>query len=178
MPSLIRTDYVANSNDSYWLANASAPAAQQEPIIGPVGIAQNLRTRSGILTIEGQIAGQGPAQGSKIDPAAVQAMLYRNDNLAAELVLPDLGHACGDSRPGDRRERALGRHRPSLHDPGSMGPAHEPGQRQPAALHRVLEGRREDPRTSGPRPSTPRTRSTRPAASAPTRRSPPSSAPP
>jgi acyl-homoserine-lactone acylase len=99
MPSIIRTDYVANSNDSYWLANASAPMAGKPPIIGPIDTIQNLRTRAGVLAIEAALAGHGPSPGAKISPLTVEAILYRNEDLAAELVLPDLGRVCGDGAP-------------------------------------------------------------------------------
>jgi acyl-homoserine-lactone acylase len=99
MPSIIRTDYVANSNDSYWLANASAPMAAKPPIVGPIDTVQNLRTRAGVLAIEAALSGHGPSPGAKISPLTVEAMLYRNEDLAAELVLPDLERVCGDRTP-------------------------------------------------------------------------------
>ncbi len=88
MPALVRADYVANSNDSYWLANASAPMTGQPAIVGPTGNAQNLRTRSGIATIEER------AKAGGIDGEAVKAMLYANRNHAAELVGDDLLALC------------------------------------------------------------------------------------
>ena len=94
MPSMIRTDYVANSNDSYWLTNARAPITGQPPIVGPADVAQNLRTRSGLMEIEARLAGQDDLQGREVDPASVQSMLYRNKNLAADLVLGDLAKIC------------------------------------------------------------------------------------
>ena len=94
MPAQIRTDYVANSNDSYWLANASAPMAAQPPIVGPVLTAQNLRTRSGLMEIAARLDGTDGLAGKSVDPAAVEVMLYRNKNLAADLVLGDLVALC------------------------------------------------------------------------------------
>jgi acyl-homoserine-lactone acylase len=94
MPSQIRTDYVANSNDSYWLANGQAPMAAQSPVVGPTAIAQNLRTRSGLMEIAARLDGSDGLPGKNVDPAAVEAMLYRNKNLAADLVLDDLARLC------------------------------------------------------------------------------------
>ncbi|CAN5894921.1 hypothetical protein BH11PSE1_BH11PSE1_21140 [soil metagenome] len=94
MPAVVRTDYVANSNDSYWLANGAAPMAAFPPVVGPTAIAQNLRTRSGLMTIEARLAGSDGLPGKSIDPASVQAMLYANRNLAADLVIPDLLKMC------------------------------------------------------------------------------------
>ncbi|THT99352.1 penicillin acylase family protein [Lampropedia puyangensis] len=48
MPSLRRSDYVGNMNDSYWLTNANAPLTGFPSIFGPAGTqAQTLRTRLG-----------------------------------------------------------------------------------------------------------------------------------
>jgi acyl-homoserine-lactone acylase len=94
MPAQIRTDYVANSNDSYWLANGRAPMAAYPPIVGPTAVAQNLRTRQGLLEIEARLAGADGLPGTKVDPASVEAMLYRNRNLAADLVLDDVARIC------------------------------------------------------------------------------------
>ena len=94
MPSIIRRDYVANSNDSYWLANGRAPITGQPPIVGPAATAQNLRTRSGLMEIEARLDGSDGLPGKSIDPATVEAMLYRNKNLAADLVLDDVATLC------------------------------------------------------------------------------------
>ncbi|HEX5377164.1 MAG TPA: penicillin acylase family protein, partial [Phenylobacterium sp.] len=94
MPAQIRTDYVANSNDSYWLANAQAPMAALSPIVGPTKVAQNLRTRSGLMEIAARLDGSDGLPGKSVDPAAVEAMLYRNKNLAADLILDDLAAHC------------------------------------------------------------------------------------
>lgn len=82
-----RRDYVANSNDSYWLSNASAPYRTLSPILGDAGTKRSLRTRSGLLEIRralGDVAGK-PA--SRIDRAKALEMVFANNSLAAELVL-------------------------------------------------------------------------------------------
>ena len=95
MPAMVRTDYVANSNDSYWLANAKAPMAPVSPIVGPTGIAQNLRTRSGVVEIDARLAGTDGLPGKGFDQDAVKTMLFWNKNHAAELFLDDVVKACG-----------------------------------------------------------------------------------
>ncbi|MBP8247014.1 MAG: penicillin acylase family protein [Phenylobacterium sp.] len=94
MPAMVRTDYVANSNDSYWLTNGRAPMAAFPPIVGPTANVQNLRTRSGLMEIEARLAGTDGLPGKSVDPAAVWAMLYANRNLAAELTLDDMAKIC------------------------------------------------------------------------------------
>ena len=97
MPHLLRTDYVANSNDSYWLANPAARQTDFSPLIGPVDNPQNLRTRSGLVEIAARLDGTDGLAGAKIDPEAVKAMLFRNTNHAAELFLDDALAICRSS---------------------------------------------------------------------------------
>lgn len=93
-PSVIRADYVANSNDSYWLASPRAPLPAVSPIIGAHAAVQSLRTRAGIHAIERRLAGQDGRPGDRVDPDSVLAMLYENRDHAAELVLDDLLALC------------------------------------------------------------------------------------
>ena len=94
MPSTLRTDYVANSNDSFWLVNGTVRREDQPPIVGPTAIAQNLRTRSGLMEIAARLDGSDGLARKTVSPADVEAMLYRNKNLAADLVLDDVAKLC------------------------------------------------------------------------------------
>ncbi|WP_312164045.1 acylase [Phenylobacterium sp.] len=94
MPAVIRTDYVANSNDSFWLANAKAPLPAHSPIVGLVDTPQNLRTRSGVVEIDARLAGTDGLPGKGFDQDAVKTMLFWNKNHAAELYLDDTLKAC------------------------------------------------------------------------------------
>ncbi|WP_431477964.1 penicillin acylase family protein [Massilia eburnea] len=93
-PSMLRSDYVANSNDGYWITNARQPLVGPtplgySPLYGPVGVAQHLRTRSGFIGIEELLAQRG-----QVGPQDLQALMFSNRVLAAELVLPELLPAC------------------------------------------------------------------------------------
>lgn len=89
MPHVVREDYVANSNDSYWLANPRSPLTGFSPVIGATDVAQNLRTRAGVLEIENALQ-----SGGKVTPLLAETMLLRNRNLAAELFLDDVLSMC------------------------------------------------------------------------------------
>lgn len=96
-PSMLRADYVANSNDGYWITNARqlllGPAPfGYSPLYGPVGVAQHLRTRSGFIAIEEMLARRG-----QVGPQDLQELMFANRVLAAELVLPELLPACMES---------------------------------------------------------------------------------
>jgi acyl-homoserine-lactone acylase len=94
MPVLIRTDWVQNSNDSYWLSHPGATPPGISPLVGATDVPQRLRTRIGIEEIRQRLAGADGLPGNRIGVAEVQAMLMRNRNLAASLVLDDLLGAC------------------------------------------------------------------------------------
>ncbi|RZA32878.1 MAG: hypothetical protein EOP92_23740, partial [Lysobacteraceae bacterium] len=93
-PWMQRTDYVGNSNDSYWLTNPKAlltgPAPLGfSPLYGRTGVEQSLRTRIGFRQMEDLLA-----QRSKLTLADMQALAFSNRVYAAELVLPELLPAC------------------------------------------------------------------------------------
>ncbi|MEO2173210.1 MAG: penicillin acylase family protein [bacterium] len=88
MPRIKRSDYVTNSNDSYWLSNPQAPLEGYSPIIGPEKTARTWRTRAGITLVE-DLIGKG-----KITPDQIQNMLYEHRNYAAEVLLDDVVKVC------------------------------------------------------------------------------------
>jgi acyl-homoserine-lactone acylase len=94
MPTVIRKDYVANSNDNYWLANAKAPLMGPapygySPMYGTPGTPQSLRTRIGLLQVEAELADQRFLRADDL-----QRLLFNDRVHAAELVLPELLKAC------------------------------------------------------------------------------------
>jgi acyl-homoserine-lactone acylase len=93
-PWAIRTDYLGNSNDSYWLINAREPLggpapAGFSPLYGKTGVEQKLRTRIGFRQLEDGINGR-----KSLRPADLQRLAFANRVYAAELVLPQLLPAC------------------------------------------------------------------------------------
>ncbi|WP_165390787.1 penicillin acylase family protein [Pseudoduganella lutea] len=92
-PALIRRDYVANSNDGYWLTNSrqllTGPGSGFSPLYGPVGVPQHLRTRLGFLQLDERLAERG-----RLGIDDLEALLFSNRVHAAELVVPDLLAGC------------------------------------------------------------------------------------
>lgn len=97
MPRLLRRDYVLNSNDSYWLANADAPLTGYPRIIGASGVPQNGRTRMGHRQLGELIA----AKPGAIVPDDLKAMVLGNRNHSAELAGDDLARFCAERTPAD-----------------------------------------------------------------------------
>jgi acyl-homoserine-lactone acylase len=96
-PSLLRTDYVGNSNDSYWLSNPNAlltgPAPfGYSPLYGRVGVEQSLRTRIGFLQFDQMVK-----QRKKLQLSDLQELAFANRVYAAGLILPELLPACSGS---------------------------------------------------------------------------------
>lgn len=90
-PSVVRSDYVLNANDSYWLANpAHQFPADLSPILGPVGKPQGLRTRYGLGMVEARRAGTDGLPGNRFDAGTLFTLWSRSEVLAARLVLDDL----------------------------------------------------------------------------------------
>jgi acyl-homoserine-lactone acylase len=64
LPHLFRSDYVTNSNDSYWLSNPHHPLTGFARIIGDEGTPRSLRTRIGLIMTQARVSGTdglGPA---------------------------------------------------------------------------------------------------------------------
>ena len=94
LPHTIRTDYVENSNDSYWLANPSAPFKAYSPIIGDIDVPQGLRTRLGNEMIAARLKGADGLGRAKFTISTMQAMWENDRSLLAELVLHPLVASC------------------------------------------------------------------------------------
>lgn len=86
MPSLLRDDYVLNSNDSYWLTNASAPLTGFPAILGAAGTEPvSFRTRLAHLLVQGRLAGTDGYAGNKATSETVRSMVLDSRALTAEL---------------------------------------------------------------------------------------------
>ncbi|PTB90395.1 acylase [Pseudidiomarina aestuarii] len=88
-PQLNRTDFVQNSNDSYWLTNPAAPISGVSPLWGPTGNQQSYRSRMGQKFL---------AEGGSVDGLFTRAdlvdRLTNNRNWLGEEVLSDLLAQC------------------------------------------------------------------------------------
>lgn len=95
LPMLERTDYVQNSNDSYWLTHPAQPLTGFSPVIGnEVTVALNLRTRVGISQAQARLAGTDGRFGNRFDLPILQELTFANRVHAAEITLIDLPKVC------------------------------------------------------------------------------------
>jgi acyl-homoserine-lactone acylase len=89
MPSLIRRDYVENSNDSFWLANPSSPITGITPLIGLDNEIQGVRTRWGNLAVRSALG-----SGRRFSIGSLQSMWEGDTNYLGQLVSKPLAALC------------------------------------------------------------------------------------
>ncbi len=86
-------DWVANSNDSYWLTNPAKPITGYNRIIGDEATARSLRTRLGILQIEHRLAGTDGRPGTTFNPANLKDIVLHADVYSGQLAYDDVYQA-------------------------------------------------------------------------------------
>ncbi len=98
LPQIRTTDYVGNSNNSYWLSDANNPLEGFPRIMGPLGyegLQQFPRTQIGHLMVaERKAASDGLDPEPLFDLESLKGMMYSNRVHAAELVLDDVLEIC------------------------------------------------------------------------------------
>jgi acyl-homoserine-lactone acylase len=97
MPIAIRTDWVQNSNDSFFYSNPLQRFEGISPMVGDTSITRP-RTRAGLTEIP-QLLARG-----KATPQALQQELFENRNFMASVVLPDLLAACPEAPTPEARD--------------------------------------------------------------------------
>lgn len=89
LPTLTRSDYTSNMNDSYWLTNPREPLTGYARIIGDEETARTLRTRIGILNLEQRLTEGGAPDGEPFTRETIQDIAFDNRQHAAELAYED-----------------------------------------------------------------------------------------
>lgn len=86
--SRTRTDYVTNSNDSYWISNPRAPYRALSPILGDHEKPLTLRTRSNFIETETLLAN------AKVDHETAKELVFGNKSLAYAMSRPGFFDIC------------------------------------------------------------------------------------
>ncbi|MEU6206338.1 acylase [Micromonospora musae] len=94
LPVRFRTDYVTNSNDSYWLANPKAPLEGYPRIIGDEGTPRSLRTRLGLDQVRQRLAGTDGLPGRGFTADRLWRTVFGNRVYGGELLRDDLVQLC------------------------------------------------------------------------------------
>ncbi|MDH3743180.1 MAG: penicillin acylase family protein, partial [Hyphomicrobiales bacterium] len=93
-PSLIRDDFVTNSNDSYWLANPLQAITGLPRILGRIFTERTLRTRSGLAMVQARLAGTDGLPGEGFTLESLINVLMSNQSKAGQLIRDDLVTLC------------------------------------------------------------------------------------
>ncbi|HVY88392.1 MAG TPA: penicillin acylase family protein [Hyphomonadaceae bacterium] len=93
-PHLFRTDYVTQSNDSYWLTNPNQPLTGYSPIWGDEATPRSLRTRLGLDQVQKRVAGADGLDGRKFDLKSLQQVMFGDRHLGGEMARDDLVKLC------------------------------------------------------------------------------------
>ena len=104
LPRATRTDYVENSNDSYWLPSARFRIGGFPRIIGSEGTQRLLRTRLALQQAEQRLAGTDGLGPPGFTLATLRQVMFANRNLSAELARDDTVAACRASARADLAE--------------------------------------------------------------------------
>jgi acyl-homoserine-lactone acylase len=99
VPTMTRSDYVHNGNDSHWLTNPAQPLTGFDRIIGIENAERTLRTRIGLILAEERIAGTDELGGRGFNLRSLERVMLNNRNYAGELWRDDLVRLC-ESAPG------------------------------------------------------------------------------
>ena len=94
MPRLLRSDYVTNSNDSYWLSNPKQPLEGFARIIGDERTPRTLRTRIGLLMTQQRVDGSDRIGPPGFTRQQLQDMVFNNRQYGGELTRDDAVRMC------------------------------------------------------------------------------------
>jgi acyl-homoserine-lactone acylase len=95
-PKYEGTDYVQNSNDSFWLTNLENPITGVSPLFGKVGNQQSLRSR-----MAHKLLAESAGSDGKFNMTEVEEALFSNRNYLSEAILPELLSICQANREDD-----------------------------------------------------------------------------
>lgn len=94
LPSLLRSDYVHNANDSSWLSNPLQPLTGFAPVVSLDNIEQQGRTRFGLKMIADRLNGRDGLAGTRFSTSNLLNLAFSNRHTFATTLLPDLKALC------------------------------------------------------------------------------------
>ncbi len=89
LPQLQRTDFVQNSNDSYWSTNPASPLEGFSPLFGPERVELSLRTRMGL-----KLLNEAKGEDGVFSLKEVETLLFSDRAYLVELLVPQLQTLC------------------------------------------------------------------------------------
>lgn len=94
LPSVLRSDYVANSNNGHDRPNLAAPLTGYSPILGGEGATLSLRAGLGLAMIEERLAGTDGLGGPGFTAPLAREVFHGSRNRAGELLADAIAEDC------------------------------------------------------------------------------------
>lgn len=108
LPQLERTDYVFNSNDSFWLANAASMLeGPYSPMHGEQRTPRSLRTRNNAVTLSLKSPDKPAGEDNRFTLDELGDAILSNRSLAAELLKDELVAQCHQHPAGTLADGAV-----------------------------------------------------------------------
>lgn len=85
-PRYSGTDYVQNSNDSFWLTNINSPITGVSPLYGNVNSQQSLRSRMAHKLLADSAGSDGLFSANEVEQALLNNRSYLAENILSELL--------------------------------------------------------------------------------------------
>ncbi len=109
LPQLLRRDFVANMNNTHWLANPAQPLTGYAAVTGIERSAPGLRARLGLRMAQQRMAGTDGYPGRGATPATLRSMALDSRSMAATLYKRDaLDAACNAVAADSAGKREIG----------------------------------------------------------------------
>ena len=96
-PSLIRKDYVTNSNDTAWLSNPNEPLTGYPLITGTSGTQRTLRTRSGLRMVAERIDGTDGLGTAGFTRDQLLDIMMSNQHYVGQILRDDMVTLCNNN---------------------------------------------------------------------------------
>ncbi|WP_116140836.1 penicillin acylase family protein [Trinickia diaoshuihuensis] len=90
LPQRLSGHYAANMNDSYWLTDPARPMPAGPAILGPVDVAQSLRTRLGHEIVNSRLQARDGYPGHRFNVPILQKRVLDSTSMSAQLFKGDL----------------------------------------------------------------------------------------
>ncbi|QDF68014.1 acylase [Shewanella sp. SNU WT4] len=85
-PKMLRSDFVQNSNDSFWMTNPSEPLVYFSPMYGNLNKALSLRTRMGLSLLQTGGGSDGKFNLDELEQAMLGNHIYLMDLVGSDLI--------------------------------------------------------------------------------------------
>lgn len=88
LPQVTTRRFVANMNDSYWLADPDKPSTSSPKVVGDTNAVQSFRTRMGLVLARERLDGSDGRPGKLATSETVRDMVMDGRNMTSELFRP------------------------------------------------------------------------------------------